>query len=869
MFSAGNPGFETSRSWRPRNSLRGTRHRRRFRPGRIWDDLLLEPRLTPSTLDLTSGALTYTAADGEVNRLTVDVIQSRGVDYIRFRESAAVTIEATGKGLVVDSAQEVLAPSGSVTSLEITTGDQDDTLNLFLTSGLPQTMTISTGPAVSGDSVAVFGTTGDDAIGLAPGRLADGTKAVLLTEGSGAATIAVVGTLTVDLSQNGNDSISVDRAITGYGHEVNLNIVGGGNQPDTLSVVSPGTVPQTMTLTDGQIRADNAQTGSELFLGRSDNIAIDQPKVTIEVIDSQNGDASLGPATFSTFLLDTGATSVLVAAEATGELEQAGQDQGIPLRKYGIQYDEQGVAGTNLWDVSMPYRVDYAGYSGVRHTLNGNQFLTSEDNSFSFLGPWGIMGMPGMVGQVVNLDMTPWSTLQDPEDLSLKVDFSSDLPAPTVHDYSVPLHLQDFPADGQLPGGPIPTMAPLPFVHVKMQDGGSRTEGNFLVDTGAQLSMISTATAFALGLDRNHDGSLEDEALDHIDVGGVGGTVSVPLLAVDRASITTDQGPDMVWTDLLVGVLDISVPSVPPIDGIFGMDYLTSGWAAKVLPPLEGLPGADEDGYFQHISFDFRDAANYTGSIIFDVTPSRDVITSPQLSTLNLSYTNINTVSVATGSADDTFNVTPSTTIHYTIDGGGQVQGDRLNLVPGPYTVQDDGSTAQIDGYQNIQYSSIESKNYGATAFAIGDPGFEQVVVGAGNFRYRPTGSPWTFTGGAGISGNNSGFTSGNPAAPQGVQVAFLQGTGSFSEVVDGWAAGSYTLTFSAAQRGNHQASRQDFRVLVDGTVVGTFTPSGTPYQSLSTSAFTVTAGAHTVTFQGLDTAGGDNTAFIDKIAIV
>ena len=103
--------------------------------------------------------------------------------------------------------------------------------------------------------------------------------------------------------------------------------------------------------------------------------------------------------------------------------------------------------------------------------------------------------------------------------------------------------------------------------------------------------MISTATAFALGLDRNHNGSLEDEALDHIEVGGVGGTVDVPLLAVDRASITTDQGPDMVWTDLLVGVLDISVPDGPQIAGIFGMDYLTSGWAAKVLPALAGLAG--------------------------------------------------------------------------------------------------------------------------------------------------------------------------------------------------------------------------------------------------------------------------------------
>ena len=53
--------------------------------------------------------------------------------------------------------------------------------------------------------------------------------------------------------------------------------------------------------------------------------------------------------------------------------------------------------------------------------------------------------------------------------------------------------------------------------------------------------------------------------------------------------------------------------------------------------------------------------------------------------------------------------------------------------------------------------------------------------------------------------------------------------------------------------------------MLVDGMVVGTFTPSGTSYQSYSTAAFTVTAGSHTIAFQGLDTAGGDNTAFVDR----
>jgi hypothetical protein len=154
----------------------------------------------------------------------------------------------------------------------------------------------------------------------------------------------------------------------------------------------------------------------------------------------------------------------------------------------------------------------------------------------------------------------------------------------------------------------------------------------------------------------------------------------------------------------------------------------------------------------------------------------------------------------------------------------------------------------------------------------VGDGGFEQPSAGpAGaydSFVYDPTGTAWTYTGLAGVSANGSGFTSGNPAASEGAQVGFLQETGSFSQSVAGWAAGSYTISFDAAQRGNFQASRQDFEVLVDGVVVGTFTPSGTSYQGDTTVVFTVAAGAHTITFQGLDSAGGDNTAFIDAVSV-
>ena len=182
-------------------------------------------------------------------------------------------------------------------------------------------------------------------------------------------------------------------------------------------------------------------------------------------------------------------------------------------------------------------------------------------------------------------------------------------------------------------------------------------------------------------------------------------------------------------------------------------------------------------------------------------------------------------------------------------------------------------------GLHTITFQGLNSSGDNAVAFVdqitttrvnanpIDDAGFEQVSVGAGKFQYRPAGSPWTFSGSAGISANNSGFTSGNPAAPGGAQVAFLQGTGSFSQSVSNWAAGSYVLTFNAAQRGNSGISRQDFRVLVDGVVVGSFTPSGTSYQSFSTPVFNLTAGSHTITFQGLNSAGGDNTALVDGIA--
>lgn len=184
-------------------------------------------------------------------------------------------------------------------------------------------------------------------------------------------------------------------------------------------------------------------------------------------------------------------------------------------------------------------------------------------------------------------------------------------------------------------------------------------------------------------------------------------------------------------------------------------------------------------------------------------------------------------------------------------------------LAAGEHTVTFKGTN--LNGGDNTML--IDQASIITPASAVNDAGFELPALQAGAFAYNPTGSPWTFTGAAGVAANGSGFTRGNPNAPQGGQVAFLQRAGSFSEVVP-FVAGNYTISFSAAQRGNLN-SRQTFQVLLDGTVIGTFnTFSSASYGTLTTSTFAATTGNHTITFRGTNLYGGDNTILIDQVTI-
>lgn len=334
-------------------------------------------------------------------------------------------------------------------------------------------------------------------------------------------------------------------------------------------------------------------------VGSTDGLAIDQPRVAVEVISPPS--TSLGPSFSNTLLLDTGAERILLSGTAVDELNSAGYiTEGTFL--------EQGVSGFTEFDVSAPYQVDFAGSDGIRQTVNSARILSNENLELG--GFFGLVGMPGMVGHVVTLDFSVWSG--GGFGSLMGVSFPTNLPPGAGHRYSFPLRPVLFPSPDTTPH---PSAAPLPFLTAIVGHGGLRGIGEFVLDTGAQLSIISDRLAFQIGLDANNDGDLLDDAEGLIPIGGIGGTVNAPQFTIDAVSVPTDQGVDIVWGPVAVLALDIH----PLIDGVFGSDLLTAGWLNAVF----GGP----DGPAQKVHFDFRTYPAELGTAYIDLTASNDMIT--------------------------------------------------------------------------------------------------------------------------------------------------------------------------------------------------------------------------------------------------
>ncbi|RYD67244.1 MAG: DUF642 domain-containing protein, partial [Verrucomicrobiaceae bacterium] len=201
----------------------------------------------------------------------------------------------------------------------------------------------------------------------------------------------------------------------------------------------------------------------------------------------------------------------------------------------------------------------------------------------------------------------------------------------------------------------------------------------------------------------------------------------------------------------------------------------------------------------------------------------------------------------------------------------------------GPYTslgtttassFSDGGLTHGVTYYYvvtavNANGESNNSNQASALAMSVAG-GFESPVLSGGTHQYGPTGNTggWTFGGGAGngsgIVTNGSAFN--NPTVPEGNQAAFIQSNGVLSQTFSGFTPGTtYTISYLSAQRPGNQ---QTWDLKLDNTILQSNSGGGSSF-SIRINNFTATAAFHTIAFVGTNTAGGDNTVFIDNVQIL
>ena len=178
-----------------------------------------------------------------------------------------------------------------------------------------------------------------------------------------------------------------------------------------------------------------------------------------------------------------------------------------------------------------------------------------------------------------------------------------------------------------------------------------------------------------------------------------------------------------------------------------------------------------------------------------------------------------------------------------------RVLGGTLQLSPLPVTIIN-------PGFETPAFTSGERWSYTTSDGMAGGwklSGSLGVNIGSGIARNgSPTNAPWVTT------------------SPQGFQIGFLQGGSYLYQTVTVQRAGTYQLSFSAANRPSHSAD--NVFVYIDNTLVASWTnsvfASNGVFANFATNV-TLTTGAHELRFVGtVATPGGDTATAFDSIRL-
>jgi beta-glucanase (GH16 family)/fibronectin type 3 domain-containing protein len=246
--------------------------------------------------------------------------------------------------------------------------------------------------------------------------------------------------------------------------------------------------------------------------------------------------------------------------------------------------------------------------------------------------------------------------------------------------------------------------------------------------------------------------------------------------------------------------------------------------------------------------------------------------TQPPTAPANLSVTAQTATSVSlswTASTDNVgvtgYTVYRGTTAVGTLGGTTTTYTDS-SLTPGTtysYTVV----ASDAAGNKSAASTGVSATTAAAPPPQFADGSFEAVNVGT-TYAYDPTSANWTFANKAGVEVNGSAWNA--AAAPDGKQAAFLQSNqgvgGSIKQSLSITTAGSYQISFSAAQRANYGTA--PIAVAVDGTIVATITPSSNAFATYTTPVLTLAAGTHAFTFSTAVITTADTDSFIDKVSL-
>ena len=179
----------------------------------------------------------------------------------------------------------------------------------------------------------------------------------------------------------------------------------------------------------------------------------------------------------------------------------------------------------------------------------------------------------------------------------------------------------------------------------------------------------------------------------------------------------------------------------------------------------------------------------------------------------------------------------------------------RLTLAGGPAVMQ--GTFAVDAGALTLSAAT------GGTV-VVPNSGFETPAYAPQAWTYNPANTGWTFNSSSGTAANGSPWVL---TSPEGGQVAFLQNNGSMTTAITATITGDYLLSFIAANRPGYLAT--GLTVTLDGASLATYLPGqlggAGDFNLFQLPAVRLTAGSHTLTFQGLQN-GTDSDTLIDDV---